>query len=85
MSYLFAAKDIDQPNLKVKAGRPLPERFQARQYLKYLREALGADAIVEIGESTPGYVLVKAEEFEALKKAADGRPVAKAGRNKESQ
>lgn len=68
MSYLFAAKDIESPNLKVKSGRPLPERFQASRYVKYLREAFGADAIVEIGESTSGYMIVKAAEFEALQK-----------------
>lgn len=68
MLVLFAKQDIDQSNLKVRAGHPLPARFQqSYMTLRSLKENLGPDAIIPFStEDTQGYVLVEASKIAIL-------------------
>lgn len=64
----FATVDINEVGLKVRAGRPLPDRFQAYEPVKNLRRTFGNSAIIKIDSTTDGYVLVDAKQLAALKK-----------------
>ena len=68
MQVLFAKQDIDLANLKVRAGLPLPSRFQQSTIftLKSLNEHLGPDAIIKLTEDTKDYRLVSISKLEAL-------------------
>lgn len=68
MQVLFARHDIDQPNLKVRAGHPLPSRFQQSTIftLKSLKEHLGPDAIISLTEDNKDYMLVSISKLKAL-------------------
>lgn len=68
MVVLFAKHDINQLNLKVQAGHPLPARFQqSYMTLSSLRKSLGEDAIIPFStEDTLGYVLVEKNRIAAL-------------------
>ena len=68
MQVLFARQDIDLPNLKVRAGHPLPSRFQQSTIftLKSLKEHVGPDAIISLTEDTRDYRLVSINKLEAL-------------------
>ena len=68
MQVLFAKQDIDLANLKVRAGHPLPSRFQQSTIftLKSLRENLGPDAIISFTEDTKDYMLVSIGKLQAL-------------------
>lgn len=49
-----AARDINEPNLKVKAGSPLPDRFQSRYVVKHqLMPYIGEDAFKLTDPQTP--------------------------------
>ena len=63
---LFAKKDIEELNLKVKAGHLLPDRFQSFQSVKSLKETLGEDAIVEVTPATTGFILMPENYIESL-------------------
>ena len=68
MQVLFARHDIDKPNLKVRAGHPLPSRFQQSTIftLKSLKEHLGPDAIISLTEDNKDYMLVSISKLQAL-------------------
>ena len=69
MLVLFAKRDIDEANLKVRAGHPLPSRFQQSVFtLRSLRDHLGEDAVIPFTEDTKGYVLVETSRIAALEK-----------------
>lgn len=89
MLVLFAKKDIDQPNLKVRAGYPLPARFQqSYMTMRSLKETLGSDAIIPFStEDTHGYVLVEGERLAALERenAQLKQHLAAKGKAKETQ
>lgn len=62
----FAARDIIEDNLKVSAGRPLPDRFQSYEAVKNIRKILGADAVLKLDSTTEGFVLVDAKQLLTL-------------------
>ena len=67
MLVLFAKNDIDQDNLKVKAGHPLPSRFQQSFLTRQaLERQLGKDAIIPLTADTQGYVLVETKRLADL-------------------
>lgn len=66
MFTVVAKRDIDLENLKVRAGRVLPERFQSRLGFRALQESLGPGSIVGIDTQTEGYVFVEAKHLAAL-------------------
>jgi len=70
MQVLFASIDINEDNLKVRAGHPLPARFQqSYMTLRSLRESFGHDAIIPFNtDDTQGYVLVQADKIATLEK-----------------
>ena len=53
----LAARDIIEESLKVRAGKPLPERFQNYMAVKNLRQTLGKDIVVDLSVSDD-YVMV---------------------------
>lgn len=91
MIVLFAGRDIDESNLKVRAGHPLPSRFQqSSMTARSLRQHLGQDAIISLTEDNQNYVLVETGKIAALEreiaqlKQQVGKPKA-GGDKKETQ
>jgi hypothetical protein len=62
----IARKDIKLRDRTVKAGLPLPERFQNRYCVKLLKRDLGEDAIGVLEANDPTYKVVSAGAYDAL-------------------
>jgi hypothetical protein len=62
----IARKDIVLRDRTVKAGLPLPERFQNRYCVKLLKRDLGEDAIGVLEANDLKYKVVDAGAYDAL-------------------
>jgi hypothetical protein len=61
-----AGKDIELRSTLIKAGLPLPDRFQNRYAAKLLKRDLGEDAIKELKANDQTLKVVDAGAFDAL-------------------
>ena len=62
---IVAAKDIDQKNLKVKAGEMLPQRFQYGAFAKNINDHDKGSVFIITQDKVTDYRVVKADSKQA--------------------